>query len=165
MRLTVIAAFVAGLCLASPVAAQDASAAHRLELAERLVELSTGDSLEKILQQQVESQIAALGSVPSAEADWMRANLPQMSLRALERMMPELAALYADVFSDAELQAQINFFESPLGRSVANKSARLSLRQQNIVTVAMADFLDELTTKYCAEFDCSGGPAGKTRRR
>lgn len=164
MRLTVIAALVVGLCLASPAAAQDAAATHRLALAERLVELSSGDSLEKMVEQMVESQIATLGGGPSAETDWMRTNLPRMSVQAIQRMMPELVALYADVFTEAELEAQIDLLESPLGQSIANKMMQVSVRQQNIVTVAMVDFVEEFTTKYCAEFDCSGPAAGKTRR-
>lgn len=165
MRFIVMAAVVLALGLATPVVAQDQAATHRLELAERLVDLSSGDSLEKMVEQMVDSQIAALGGVPSAETDWMRAILPRMSVQALQRMMPELAALYAEVFTDAELEAQITLLESPLGRSIANKMIQLSIRQQNIVTVAMADFLEELTTKYCAEFDCSGAAGAKARTR
>lgn len=165
MRLAMIAAVVVAMGLATPALAQDATAAHRLELAERLIELSSGDGFEKVFEQQIESQLAALGDARTPEANWMRVNIPRLVLQAMNRMMPELAALYADVFTEAELEAQLALYESPVGRSIANKAVGMSVRLQNILTVAMADYFDEFSSKYCAEFDCSGGGIAKSRTR
>jgi hypothetical protein len=165
MRFVMIAALVLAMGLTTPAGAQDAGGAHRLELAQRLVELSSGDSFEKMLEEQIQTQMAALGDVRTPEADWMRANLPRMAMQTISRMMPELVALYADVFSEAELEAQITLYESPVGRSIANKSVQLGVRQQVVVMQAMEGYLEELTTKYCAEFDCSGTATDKSHRQ
>jgi hypothetical protein len=165
MRFVVMATVVLAMGLAVPAAAQDRATAHRLELAQRLVELSNGDSFEKLVEQQIQAQMAELGDAPSPEADWMQANVPQMAMQMIHRMMPELAALYADIFSEAELQAQITLYESPVGRSIANKSVQLGMRQQAILAEAMAAYMQEFASKFCARFDCSAAAAGKARSR
>jgi hypothetical protein len=164
MRFVVMAVVLLVLGLAAPAAAQDGTAAHRLELAQRLVDLSSGDSFEKMITDQIETEMAALGDERTPEADWMRANLPRMALQTINRMMPELAALYADVFTEAELAAQIALYDSPVGRSIANKSVQLGVRQQAVIMRAMTGYVEELRLKFCAEFDCSGTGAAKARR-
>jgi len=165
MRLTMVAALVVALGTATPVLAQDAGATHRLELAQRLVDLSSGDSFEKLLEQEVATQLAALGDERTPEAVWMRANLPRMAMQMVTRLMPELATLYADVFSEGELEAQIALYETPVGRSIANKSVQLGVRQATILQLAMTGYLEEVATKYCAEFDCSADAAAKAQSR
>lgn len=165
VRFVMIAALVLAMGLTTPVMAQEAPGAHQRALAERLINLSTGSGLQKMIERQIESQLASVDNVPAAEAAWIRDNMPRMMLRMADTMMADMVDVYAEVFTEAELEAQITFFESPLGPSIANKTLDLGARQQAILGEVMLTFLEEFVAKYCAEFDCSAAAAGKTRGR
>lgn len=165
MRLAVMMALALVLGLSTPALAQNIPTAHQRELAQRLIQLSTGDSLEKLVEQQAELALAGVGDLPTAEAAWVRTNMPRMMMRMIDTMLADMVVAYAEVFSEAELEAQITFYESPLGPSIANKALELGVRQQAILGEVMQAYVEEFTTKYCAEFDCTAAAAGKTRAR
>lgn len=164
-RLIGMTALVCTLFLASVASAQDAGTARRAVLAERLVQLSAGENLTKMIESQVTADLAGLTDVPEAEARWMRANMPRMASRMVTAMLPEISSLFVETFSEAEMEAQIAFFETPVGRAIASKTLDIAVRQQEIVVEAQAAFMTELLTKYCAEFDCQGQGPAKSRSR
>lgn len=163
------AVFAAAACLwAAPMAsAQDREADIRLALSGELISLSTGQNFVKMLDQYITGEVAKLED-GSAESEWMRDNLPGMTTRLVQQMLEDLRPVYAETFSVAELEAQIAFYRSPIGRQIAAKSIELGVAQEAVVQASMATFLGEYETKFCAAFDCSaaatGGSTAKSRR-
>lgn len=144
---------------AAPAAAQDADAARREQLAQRLIEVSQGDNLTKSIETQVLAQLGQLEGGEPEHLAWMRANMPPLLQRMAEQMLPRLADLYAETFTIGELEAQITFYETPLGRGIANKGVALGMAQARITEEAGQAFVIDLLTKFCAEFDCGAGQA------
>ncbi|MBX3478394.1 MAG: DUF2059 domain-containing protein [Brevundimonas sp.] len=165
-----ILGLVAALCLAfaSPVLAQEPDA-RRVELAERLMEASQGDylnNLSKLMEQEVTSAMGGMETLPADQAAWLRRNVPDMAVRMVQDMLPRIATLYAETFTEEELEAQLALYEGPLGRSIANKGMRLGIAQAQLMQEAQVRYLQEMITKFCADFDCAAGiDSAKPARR
>lgn len=151
MRVLLMRVVAAALSV-GPAMAQDAD--PRNALAARLVEVSQGAKMNQQIVAMVEGELEDLDGVPDDQAAWMRANAPRLALRMVGKILEELTTVYAEAFTERELRAQIAFFETPEGRTIADKSVALGERQAVIVAEAQLAYFSELTTKYCAEFDC-----------
>lgn len=159
-----------GQPLLQVVVRPDAGTAQRTELATRLIQLSAGPNFQKDMEALITAQLNQLeGSAQHRrEADWMRANAPRMLTSMTERMLADLAPRYADIYTTEELEAQIAFFDSPIGRRISTKSVQLGMASQEVMTDSLQSFVTELATKYCAQFDCetnAGQAAAKPQRR
>lgn len=148
----------------------DPALVRRTELAERLIRLSAGPNFQKDVDALIEAQIGQLeaGGQNRREAEWVRTNAPRMLTAMLERITVDLAPTYADIFTTEELEAQIAFYESSMGRQIASKSVRLSQASQEVLMENLQTFVTELSNKYCAQFDCGEGggtAAAKPQRR
>ena len=134
--------------------AQDREAETRLALSGELISLSTGQNFAKMLDQYITGEVAKLED-DSAESAWLRDNLPGMTTRLVQQMLEDLRPVYAETFTLAELEAQIAFYRSPIGRQIASKTIQLGVAEEAVVQASMTAFLAEYETKFCAEFDCS----------
>lgn len=165
--LTVAALF--GLFAAGPVAAQDRSQAQRTVLAERVIRLSAGPNFTKVMEAMIADQLAKADAEGQGaeEAAWLRNNAPRMLTAMVDDMMSDMVPHYAEVFTVEELEAQIAFYDSPIGRQIATKTLQLSAVMNEITMEHLTVFTDELMIKYCAQFNCeTGGQTGhKSGRR
>jgi len=135
-------------------AQQDAGLARRSALARELIDLSVGPNFMKEFERFMVTQIGELDKKGGEEAIWVRTNMPSMASRMIERFMDDLAPVYGSVFTEEELVAQIAFYRTAVGRSVAAKTISLSMASQEVETAAMTNLLEEFESKYCARFDC-----------
>ena len=100
------------------------------------------------------------------EAAWLRSNAPRMLTAMVDDMMADMVPHYASTFTVEELEAQIAFYDSPVGRQVATKTLQLSAVMNEITMEHLTAFIGELMTKYCARFDCeTGGQTGRKSGR
>jgi hypothetical protein len=56
--------------------------------------------------------------------------------------------------TDEELNAGIEFYSSPLGRSLARKEVALQIDMNDELYAAADAMAADMETKYCAAFDC-----------
>lgn len=155
MLRTVMASLGLWLVIGSAAVAQeDPGLERRQVLAERYIELSMGDGLEKALDAFVAEMIAESGDTRSEEAVWMRANLPDLVLRLVRGMADEMAPAYARGMTEEELTTLVAFYDSPIGREIARKTVTLSIETQPLMDAAVATYTEEFMTKFCAAFTC-----------
>lgn len=161
--LTVAALF--GLFAVGPVAAQDRGLVQRTALAERVIRLSAGPNFTKVMEAMIADQLAKADTEGQGaeEAAWLRSNAPRMLTAMVDDMMADMVPHYASTFTVEELEAQIAFYDSPVGRQVATKTLQLSAVMNEITIEHLTAFTEELITKYCAQFDCEAG--GQTGRK
>lgn len=138
-----VLSFVFVLAFLAPAAAlaqqADTDAARRTDMAQRLMNASQGDylnNLNKLVEEAVLEAMGDLDAMPSDEAAWFRRNVPSMTVRLVQDVIPQMTALYAETFTLAELEAQLAMFEGPLGRSIANKTMRLGIGLERIMMEA-----------------------------
>lgn len=157
-----LAAALIGLNPADALAQTAGTEAARLELAERLMNLSQGASITKQIERQVRETADETPGLSDEQRAWMTANMPRMASDMLADLLEDLAGIYAENFTTAELQAQIDFYETPLGRSIIEKSVAIGFEQSEVMGVHQEDFVTELMTKFCLRFDCTA-PAGGSK--
>jgi hypothetical protein len=147
-------------------APSDEGLARRNALARELIDLSSGPNFLKAFETMIDQQLAGIDSKGGEEAAWVRTNMPPMLSRMVVRLLDQMAPTYAAIYSEEELQAQIAFYRTPVGRAVAAKSVALGAAVQDAQTTVLAGFMTELESKYCARFDCGdpGRTAGKPAR-
>lgn len=144
----------------------DEGLARRSALARELIDLSTGPNFVKEFERAMGEQMSKLDEKSGEEAVWVRANMPPMLTRMVARLMDDLVPTYAEIFTEEELRGQIDFYRSPVGRSVAAKAISLGVASQESQTEAMTSLYTEFEAKYCAQFDCGdeGQTAAKSTR-
>ncbi|MFT4955351.1 MAG: hypothetical protein ACI8U3_001739 [Brevundimonas sp.] len=144
-------------------AAPDDDAARRLELAERYVELSQGDSLADMAQTYIDELLAADTQSEAAHREWFRVNLPREMTNLMTAIMDGLVPVFAERLTVEELTALVDFYETPLGRSIAQKQVEIGMDQGMAMEAAVLQFQLDLMRKFCTEFDCSEAAASGPR--
>lgn len=138
----------------------DEGLARRSVLARELINLSAGPNFMKEFEQVMSEQLDGITQKGGEEAAWIRTNMPPMLSRMVVRLLDDMVPAYAELYTEEELRGQIDFYRSPVGRSVAAKAIPLGVAVQESQIEVMTSFMTELQSKYCARFDC--GEAGQT---
>lgn len=160
-RLIAIVVVCVGMSLPTVSSAQTVSSEQR-RLAERLVDLSQGTNLSKAVDAQVEQSAGQMEGLTAEQRVWMRENMGAMAMHMVEGILEDMTEIYAASFTEAELRAQVTFYESPMGRAVANKAFDIGVQQGEVMQDRQVIFLRDLMTKYCGAFDCPAeGQSGK----
>jgi hypothetical protein len=149
------------------VVRQDEGLERRMTLARELIGLSAGPNFAKEFERAMIDQMGKIDEQGGEESVWVRANMPPMLTRMAARLLDDLAPAYATIYTEEELRGQIDFYRSPVGRSVAAKAISLGVAAQEAQTTAMTSLFTEFQAKYCARFDCGESPtqsAAKPRR-
>lgn len=134
----------------------------RPALAERLVALSL-NGMDKVLQTSIDLGFQNLNEdLPEEQARWLRRNTAPILQSHMRPMIAAMAAAYAEQFTEAELNAMIAFYDTPIGQSVARKQLEVGLGLEAEVQKFEVAFMTELMTKFCAQFDCEGEPSKQT---
>lgn len=157
MRASVIIAAI-WLALAAPAAAQstatpDPGRERHLALAGQYLELTQGGDLFKQLREQLEAQYVGSG-LPAEQQTWMAGEVANMVREVLNATVLELRDDVAESFTIAELQGAIDFYSSPLGRSVVRKQVELNFEMQRVMTPMLMPRMVGLMEKFCQRFDC-----------
>ncbi|RZJ41398.1 MAG: DUF2059 domain-containing protein [Brevundimonas sp.] len=153
---------------AATAAQADDDAARRLALAREFVELSQGENLEKQIRESAEAQLGRAPGLTEEQNAWMRETGTDILTRLVVGMIDDVIQIVADTYTLEELQAQVDFYRTPIGRAIASKSFDMGVRQGQVLARMQMAFVQELIGKYCAEFTCPGaatpGPAVTPRK-
>jgi hypothetical protein len=139
--------------LAPQARAQDGTEAARAALAERLIVATVRDSIDKVVEDTIERMLAD-SEVTDEQAEWQRTNMPAIMGRRLETMIDQTEALYAERFTEQELRALVEFYETPEGRAISLKQNEVSALMGQSVMTFMQAFVADYIAKYCAAFTC-----------
>ncbi len=83
--------------------------------------------------------------------------LDAMNTDFMPKYMDRVTELYAEVFTEEELTKLVEFYESPVGRSVTAKTPTLIPRVTRVMGEMMPDFQADIVAKMCAKIDCTAG--------
>lgn len=134
----------------------------RPALAERLVRLNL-NGMEKLTQEMITRGLSDAGdNLPEDQARWLGRNAPTIIDSNIRPLISAITQEYASRFTEAELTALIAFYEGPMGRDIARKQMELGGAMGEAMQKFQIAYVTELSTKFCAEFDCQGGAAKQT---
>lgn len=157
MRIIQIALMAAVLGGFAPCAlAQDADIEVRAALAERLIDATARDGLDKMMDDVITRQQDAIPNLTEEQRAWNVANVPTIMERHLTVMIDDMERRYAETFTTAELRALVGFYETPEGRVIAAKQNDVGAHLGEGLIAFMQAYFADYRAKYCAAFDCPG---------
>ena len=120
-----LVAVPAAIAAQDSVALTDARTAH-VRAAERLLEVTDAERLNALMIQQMQSAQLAQTPQLAPYADLMQEFFAEHM--SWDKVRPETMQLYMEVFTTAELEELITFYQSPLGRKLLAKSPEIMTR-------------------------------------
>lgn len=158
MRILTALALCLGLFMVAPAAQAQAQAdpglERRTELADRYMRLTLGDDMRPLIESLIEEELAAQPHLSPEERAWYRQNMPVFFEAFMNALIADMAPHYAASMTEEELAAAIEFYSSPVGRSIARKELMLQVDFETEMYAAAEAMAVDIQTKYCAAFDC-----------
>ena len=148
--------FTLSVCLALavvPAFADDASKATKAEELLRLtnVEANLKQSLELISKQMKSGVVQQITGVKLPEdqqkrVDELQAKVEQLVYSAIEweKLKPDFVKLYADAFTEEQLDDILTFYRSPSGQAMIGKMPELMPKAMEISQRRMAEIMPQL---------------------
>lgn len=141
---------VLSLCV-WPLAAQEAKPESREAKVERLLTLTGVDAQTDRMMDQVYKM--AVANFPSDAPPEVRVKVEAAQAKVFavirermgwQKMRPLYVKLYAEVYTDEDLDGMIAFFSSPAGRSMTAKNPVLMQRSMQLVQSVMTELMPEI---------------------
>ena len=154
-RILLLAAFP--YLLLSSVKADDASHASNLVRGEVIKASQMDKAFEgakSMMQQMAVNQAKQMGSGTKEESEKMEAmqkEIFEMSMNESKAMLTKMDKVYADTFSEEELQGMKQFFESKSGKAMIEKQPKLMQKMMPLIVDMQANMkpkLDAIIKKY-----------------
>jgi uncharacterized protein len=140
-------ALITGVTLlwcASPARADETSKSAK---AEALLQLVQGDQMMKTIEPLMKTMAGSISpDMPDEERAKIREMQKRMMTTVLEvynRTKPTLAKIYADTYTEQELDGILAFYKSPVGKSVLEKMPEVMQRVAMIIGPEIAKKLQE----------------------
>lgn len=167
MRLMIVC-LAAGLAVATlpaaPVAAQSteqaaaAPSAVRTELARQYLNLLMTDQFEGVVRQMLGAEFendSEMQALPDADRRMILNLTAELTTDMVPQMITEMVPVYAATFTEEELTALVAFYDSPLGRSIADKSIEVMPEADRAVMSVVPRMLEKMATRMCQHYGCS----------
>jgi hypothetical protein len=162
--------FLSLLVLALPALAIADEASHKAAAAKLVAKMNSKETMKKGFNAMMEPMIkqlsaqglppAAIQEVKDAVTEWFDKEMD------FEALMPKMAEMYAQEFSEAEINQLVSFYETPLGQkllaampALMQKGAAISQEQLQGKQASLQKRIVEIMTKY-APGGAGGAPAG-----
>lgn len=157
MRIVILLLAALWLSLGAPAAAQDTPGdARRLALAQQYLEVTQGENLRKSITTYFEEAFAK-SEMPADQRDWLTQNMAIAFDQAMQATFADMTDDVAELFSEEELEAMIDFFDTPLGRSITEKNFEFGVRLETAMTPHLTAAFTQLGEKFCLRFECEPG--------
>ena len=86
----------------------------------------------------------------------------QASRTMTGRLMERMAPVFAQSFSEPELEDLVAFYEGPTGQALVAKTPAFAARMQPAMTQLMPEMMAEMHTALCAKIACAAKAAAPT---
>jgi hypothetical protein len=145
------------LVVTAPAAEAEAVSPHMLALSRRYIELMQVDQMTGMLQEMVAAQMQAedrLRGASQEDRDFLTQLTNQMVDEMVVAMLDELAPVYARTFTEAELQALIDFYGGEQGRSILTKTYAAGAEAQTAIMAVLPPILEKMGARICEHYGC-----------
>lgn len=166
-----VMALSATVVFSAPAMAQNgAEGSIERGLAARVVALTTPDIEKQLLAyvQQIPAQMG-FSEVDADAARWFEKNAGPLMMPHMRTLMSDIERLYAETLTREELQAMVDFYQTPMGREIARKQVELGIQMGEPISRMQTAYVTDLLTTYCRDNDCeaaaSAPAANKSTRR
>jgi len=167
MRFMIACAAAALLSTALPAdtarAVQASSAAtapseRQLELTRRYLNLLMTDQFEGVIHQMLGAEMAndeQMQTLPEADRRFILSLTAELTADMVPQMIAEMVPVYAGVFTEEELVALVAFYDTPLGRSIAEKSVQVMPAADRAVMALVPQMMEKMAMRMCQHYSCT----------
>lgn len=150
----------------APAAAPGQPSARALALAERYVAAIHMDQnfakimtpLGRMLMDEFKTQgVTVSPEFSKALQESMVESGTELMKEMLKRITPQIARIY----TEDELQAMVDFYESPVGQSILAKTGQVTEASAAIMPDLMPAYQADMQRRLCTKIDCNSGPYKK----
>lgn len=125
--------------------------AAKLALAREVIAAVQADKMIDSMLAQLKQMAAQTAAVPAdatpeqrQKAEALQAEILTLSMKAARGLINQMDQVYADVYSEAELQAMKAFFGSPEGRSMIAKQPQIMARIMPLAQKMQQDLMPQI---------------------
>ena len=159
-RAAAVFAVSAAMILATPAICADAAPnPHSLELAKKLfADMHMDTMMTSALSQMTPALVAQMRqsnpNLSEAEARIITDVVTASTSDMIHKVMDRAAPLYAETFTEKELQDLTDFYNTPSGQAMLAKMPVLMSKMTPIVTELMPEMTADIRTRLCAKVAC-----------
>ena len=156
-RLKVIGA-IAVMMWANGAGAQQTSSAspRQVELAHRYIVAAHMDrTLDGTMRAM--ANLPADAKITTEQRQALVEVVTDVTVGMVGKMKARMEPIIAEIYSEAELEAMVTFYESPVGQSMIAKTPEMAARMAPVMQEIMPEMQKEMRAKLCAKIDCSAG--------
>lgn len=165
-RAAVAAAAAAFVFAATPAICADTASpnAHSLALARQLfTEMKMDRMLDTMVQQMTPAMIAQAKrtnpNLTEAQLDAISSATVETMAEVMPRMIDKFVPLYAQTFSEKELQDLVNFYGTSSGQAMIDKMPTLMGHLTPLMNEMLPEVTVSMTRHLCQKIDCSKAAA------
>ncbi len=177
MRLMIVwmAAAMAGAALPpAPAEARETSQAataapspRQLALTRRYLALTMTDQFEVAIRQMVIDQAAMAPEtrdLPDEDRRFMIDLTAELTAAMIPQMLEAMTPVYARTFTEAELTAMLEFYDTEIGRSVLEKTMIAMPEANRAAMTVIPQMLDKMAARVCQHYGCEPGELEEMQR-
>ena len=164
-------ALAAATLTAAPVAAQSGEQAapspRRTALARQYLNLLMTDQFEGVMHQMLGAEFendSDMQALPDEERRFILSLTAELTADLVPQMISEMVPVYAGTFTEEELSALVAFYDTPMGRSIANKSIEVMPEADRAVMSVVPQMLEKMASRMCAHYGCTPAEEEELRR-
>ena len=164
-------ALAAATLTAAPVAAQSGEQAapspRRTALARQYLNLLMTDQFEGVMHQMLGAEFendSDMQALPDEERRFILSLTAELTADLVPQMILEMVPVYAGTFTEEELSALVAFYDTPMGRSIANKSIEVMPEADRAVMSVVPQMLEKMASRMCAHYGCTPAEEEELRR-
>lgn len=160
-----LAAVIAAVTFpAAPRAAQPMEQAttspspRRMALARQYLDLLMTDQFEGVVHQMLGAEFEndrEIQAMPDEDRRMLLNLTAELTADMVPQMITEMVPVYAATFTEEELTALVAFYDTPLGRSIANKSIEVMPEADRAIMSVVPQLLEKMATRMCQHYGCT----------
>lgn len=154
-----VVTFPAAVSAAQPMEQATTSSSPRgMELARLYLDLLMTDQLESVIHEMLDMEFqndSEMQALPDEDRRFILDLTSELTNDMVPQMITEMVPVYAAAFTEEELSALVAFYDTPLGRSIANKSVEVMPAADRAVMSVVPQLLEKLATRMCQHYGCT----------
>lgn len=145
-------------CAAQPVDQAGASSPRRMALARQYLNLLMTDQFEGVVREMLGAEFdndSEMQALPDEDRRFILGLTAELTTDLVPQMISQMVPIYAATFTEEELDALVVFYDSPLGRSIANKSVEVMPEADRAIMSVVPQLLEKMATRMCQHYGCT----------
>ena len=116
------------------------------------------DQFEGVVRQMLGTEFendSEMQALPEEDRRMILNLTAELTADLVPQMITEMVPVYATTFTEEELTALVGFYDTPQGRSIANKSIQVMPEADRAVMSVVPQLLEKMAGRMCQHYGCS----------